>query len=208
MSSKIRAFMKNLYAPLLLAALALLWTPAQAERADRDKPMNIESDALRYDDLKQISTFTGRVALTKGTITMRGARLEVRQDTQGNQFGVLTAEPGKLAFFRQKRDAADEYIEGEAERVEYDSQTNSVKFLRKAELRRYRGATLNDEITGSLIVYDNKTEMFTVDGTPGPSGGGRVRAMLTPRPAASAPASPEAPATSLKSSTTLGGERK
>lgn len=218
MACKIRAFMNYLYAPLFIAVFALSWTPAQAERADRDKPMNIESDNLRYDDQKQISIFTGGVALAKGTIVMRGARLEVRQDTQGNQFGILTAEAGKLAFFRQKRDGVDEFMEGEAERIEYDSQADTVKFFRKADLRRYRGATLNDQITGNFVVYDNKTETFTVDGVAGPAGGGRVRAMLTPRPAASGasardaavPVRPAAsqPAPSLRSSTTLGGERK
>ena len=41
---------------------------ARAEKADRNKPMNVEADALRYDDLKQISVFTGHVVVTKGTI--------------------------------------------------------------------------------------------------------------------------------------------
>ena len=77
---------------------------AHAEKADSAKPMNIEADALRHDDLKQISVFTGNVVVTKGTIILRGAQLEVRQDAQGYQFGVMTAEPGKRAFFRQKRD--------------------------------------------------------------------------------------------------------
>ena len=31
--------------------------PVAAEKADRDKPMNAEADALRYDDLKQTSVF-------------------------------------------------------------------------------------------------------------------------------------------------------
>ena len=79
---------------------------AHAEKADSAKPMNIEADALRHDDLKQISVFTGNVVVTKGTIILRGAQLEVRQDAQGYQFGVMTAEPGKRAFFRQKRDTA------------------------------------------------------------------------------------------------------
>jgi lipopolysaccharide export system protein LptA len=205
--------MKHLYTPLLLAVLALSSPLAQAERADRDKPMNIESDALRYDDQKRLSTFTGKVLLNKGSIVMRGARLEVRQDAKGSQFGTLTAEPGKLAFFRQKRDAVDEFIEGEAERIEYDSQADTVRLFRSAELRRYRGTKLDDEISGSVIVYDNKTEMFTVDGVAGPSGGGsgRVRAVLAPRAASSAPAAPNAGpqiTPSLRSSTTLDGERK
>ena len=89
--------------PFLLACV-LLAGAAKAEKADRNKPMNIEADTLRYDDLKQTSVFTGRVVVTKGTMIIRGAQLDVRQDPDGNQFGVVKAEPGKLAFFRQKRD--------------------------------------------------------------------------------------------------------
>ena len=212
MISKIRAFMKNTYAPLLMIALAWLSTPALAERSDREKPMNIEADTLRHADQKQISTFTGKVVLTKGSIVMRGAVLETRQDPQGNQFGILTAEAGKRAYFRQKRDGLDEYIEGEAERIEYDGQADTVRFLRRAELRRYHGTTLGDEITGSLIVYDNKTDAFSVDGvanantsTNSAAKPGRVRAMLTPRPTEEA-----APANvpKLRSSPALSGDRK
>ena len=43
--------------------LALLCLPAQAEKADRDKPTNIESDKLQYDDAKQTTVFTGNVVL-------------------------------------------------------------------------------------------------------------------------------------------------
>jgi ABC-type multidrug transport system fused ATPase/permease subunit len=97
MISKIRAFMKHLYPALLTAALALAGACVHAERADRDKPLTIDADALRHDDQKQITLFTGRVTANKGTIAMRGARLEVRQDVQGNQFGILTADPGQRA---------------------------------------------------------------------------------------------------------------
>ncbi|WP_367066534.1 lipopolysaccharide transport periplasmic protein LptA [Oryzisolibacter sp. LB2S] len=192
---------------LLYGALALACLPAaHAEKADRGKPMNIEADALRHDELKQTSVFTGHVVMTKGTIVLRGAQLEVRQDPEGYQHGVVTAEPGKRAFFRQKRDtppgAPDEYVEGEGEVIEYDGRTDIVKLIRRAELRRYREATLADELTGALIVYNNITDVFTVDGqkaTPGGdrngASGGRVRAVLAPKeqpPAAPAPAEPPA----------------
>jgi len=191
---------------------------ASAEKADSTKPMNIEADALRHDDLKQISVFTGNVVVTKGTIILRGAQLEVRQDAQGYQFGVMTAEPGKRAFFRQKRDTApgapDEFVEGEGEVIDYDGRADIVKFIRRAELRRYMGGTLADQLNGDLIVYNNLTGIFTVDGNPANASaanpGGRVRAILAPRNAASAPAAPAAAASapSLRSSTVLGGERK
>src|SRR4051812_38463229 len=111
--------MKNLLAPFLAVLLSLnLSSTAFAEKADRNKPMNIESDALRYDDLNQTSVFTGRVVLTKGTIIIRGARVDVRQDAEGYQYGVVTAEPGKLAYYRQKREGVDQFMEGEGELIE------------------------------------------------------------------------------------------
>ena len=199
---------------LLTVALGLCAEVAWAEKADRNQPMNVEADALRYDELKQTSVFTGRVVLTKGTVLIRGARIEVRQDTQGHQFGVVTGEPGKLAFFRQKREGVDEFIEGESETIEYDSQADTVKFANQAQLRRFRGATLGDELTGAVILYNNSTNLFTVDGAVAKGGpGGRVRAMLTPKPdaAASTPVNATitpAGAPALRATTTLGGEKK
>ena len=235
LSSKIRAFMNipsfrlifpaqaghsrhRVFGFLVLALCALGGGVAMAEKADRNKPMNVEADALRYDDLKQSSVFTGRVVLSKGSIIIRGARLDVRQDPEGYQFGLVIAEPGKLAFFRQKREGVDEFIEGEGEVIEYDGRADTVKFIKRAQLRRYRGAVLNDEMTGGVILYDNTTDVFTIDGgvARGTTGapGGRVRAMLTPKPDASGTAPPP-PGTAaqqlaplLRPSTTLGGEKK
>ena len=163
--------------------------------------MNAEADALRYDDLKRSSVFTGNVVITKGSTVVRGARVEVSQDPKGYQLAVATAAPGKLAYYRTKRDGVDETIEGEGERIEYDSRTDVVKFSRRAVVRRYGGATLLDETTGAVITYDNTTDVFMVDGgaqnrsAANPSG--RIRAMLSPRSPVSAPAagpSPAAPA--------------
>ena len=180
-------------------ALALLAAPAGAEKADRSKPMNVEADSLRYDDLNQTSVFTGKVVVTKGTIVIRGGKVNVKQDPEGYQFGVVTAEPGKRAFFRQKRDGVEEFIEGESDTIEYDGRADRVKFIGRAEMRRLRGAAIADETSGSVITYDNSNDQFTVDGgsvagTPS-NPGGRVRATLAPRAAASAaPGSSEAAA--------------
>lgn len=172
---------------LSLVGFLLLGTGlAQAERADRDKPLNAEADSLRYDDARQTSVFTGNVVITKGTILIRGAQVEVRQDAQGNQFGVITGRPGS---FRQKREGVDETVEGQADRIEYESRTETVRFIGQAQLRRLRGARVNDEVTGSVITYNGSNDTFSVDGGGGsrtasnPSG--RVRAILTPVPGGS-----------------------
>ncbi len=221
----------NYFYSLLLASTLLTALPALAEKADRDKPMNAESDALRYDDLKQSSIFTGNVIITKGTILIRGTRVDVFQDAQGYQQAVVIAEPGKLAYYRSKRDGVDEVIEGEGERIEYDSQADNVKFIRQAVLRRYVGGKLADESNGDFIRYENTTDVFTVDGSPKPvrtasNPSGRVRALLAPRaapaaavgtagpsgPAVAAPAvrppASAVPSPSLRPSTTLDVDKK
>ena len=104
--------------------------------------------------------------------------------------------------------------------IEYDGKADNVKFITRAELRRYRGTTLNDEITGAVIVYNNLTDVFTVDGQrnrstnaagDAPTAGGRVRAVLAPKdpkPGAAAPApAPAVPSSGagLRPSNTLSG---
>ena len=178
--------------------------------------MNAEADSLRYDDVKQTSVFTGNVVITKGTMIIRADRVEVRQDNEGFQFGTATSAAGKRAFFRQKRDAGDEWIEGEAEIIVYDGKADNVTFNRNATMRRLRGATVADEAYGAQIVYDNTNDMFNVSGGAASGGAGtgnpsgRVRAVLSPRSAASAPSASTAPSGSatLRPSTTLGGEKK
>jgi lipopolysaccharide export system protein LptA len=68
--------MKKLFPALLL--LGALLPQAWAEKTDRSKPMNVDADLLRYDDVQQTTVFTGKVVVTKGSITIRGAKLEVR----------------------------------------------------------------------------------------------------------------------------------
>ena len=204
---------------LPLAACAALAMPAWAEKADRNKPMNLEADTMRVDDTKQLTIFHGNVVMTKGTILIRAAHIDVRQDADGYQFGAITGAPEQPAFFRQKREAVDEFIEVESEHIDYDGRADVVKFTGKAKLRRLRGAVLADEISGALIVYENLTDKFSVDGSSSakvgasaPAPGGRVRAMLTPKPeaAASVPAPAPAakvtsqPSPSLRATTTLG----
>ncbi len=201
----------SLRAWLIAASLALA-SPAWAERADRAKPMNAEADSLRYDDVKQTSVFTGNVVITKGSIVIRADRVEVRQDREGFQVGTASSTGGKRAFFRQKREGVDEWIEGEAESILYDGKADTVTFNRNAVMRRLRGNTVADETQGAQINYDNTTDVFNVSGGVSGTVGaapGRVRAVIGPRSEAPA-ASPPAPPSSAPSrpSQTLGGERK
>ncbi len=200
---------------LLLASVLVLATgsAAHAEKTDRDQPMHIEADSLVRDDAKLTSVFTGNVVITKGSIVLRGARVQVQEDGQGHQSGIVTAAPGQRAYFRQKRDtpkgAPEEFIEGEAETIDWDGRTELVKLKQRAELRRLRAGVLSDDISGALITYNNATDIFTVDGAPrkpgqtGAGGDQRVRATLAPKEKPAQPGAPTAETPALRASPEL-----
>ncbi len=183
---------------LLTLGMSILAAPAWAEKADRDKPMVIEADAMRHDESKLETQFTGQVVALKGTMVLRGARMVVQQDKNGQQVAQIWAAPNERVFFRQKREGVDEFTEGEGEMAIYDSQADKVTLVKRAEIRTLRGTVLADQITGEKIVFNNTTEVMTVD-RPEPGAQAtdprdqRVRAVLSPRNAASAAAPPVQP---------------
>ena len=195
--------------------LLLVAGAAHAERADRFKPLQVEADLPgKIDLLKQFVVFNGNVVVTKGTMTMRAARIEVHETPEGYHTAVAIGSAEKPATFRQKRDGVDEWIEGEAERLEYDGKSDTVRFVGRASVRRLRGATVADEISGNLITYDSIAEVFSVSGgapATAANPGGRVRAVLSPRensPAAAAAASAsDGSAPRLRQSPALGSAK-
>jgi lipopolysaccharide export system protein LptA len=170
----------------LAVAMGLSFGPVHAEKADRNQKMEVESDQPGKVDLQnQVVTFNGNVVVSKGSMLIKAQRIEVRESADGYQSATAIGAPGQLATFRQKRDGIEEYIEGEAERLDYDSKADTIRFTNKASVRRLRGKAVADEVTGALITYDNTAEIFTVSGgasaaTPS-NPTGRVRAVLTPK---------------------------
>lgn len=152
--------------------------PALAEKADRDKPVNLEADRVSVDDVKKQQIFEGNVQLSKGTLVIRAERIVVQQDDDGYQRGVAS---GGMPTFRQKREGLDEYIEGEAERIEHDAKAEKTEFFGHARVKSGL-----DEVRGQFISYDARSEQYVVtsgaNGTKAPSGSReRVRAVIQPR---------------------------
>lgn len=168
-----------------------------AERADRQQPMTIEADRSSTVDLAQrVVRFEGRVVLTQGSLRLTAERMEVSDLGSGHRRARAQGLPDQPATFRDKRDGLEEYIEGRALSIDYDSRQEQVRLEGKAVVRRLRGTQLADEVVGETITWDGAREFFSV--LPGASkegAGSRVRAVLTPPPAASspAPANPSTP---------------
>lgn len=196
---------------LLATLLVLPCGIALAERADRDKPVNLEADRITVDDVRKVHVLEGNVQLTQGTLLIRTERLTVTQDAEGFQKGVAQGGPGGLASFRQKREAKDEFVEGQSERIEHDGRAEKTEFFGKAYVKSGL-----DEVRGEYIAYDGKAENYVVTG--GNRGGApaaagtreRVRAVIQPknkgggRPATA----PAGDAPSLRSAPEIANPRK
>lgn len=160
-----------------------------AEQADRDKPLNYEAATGECDDLQQVCVLVGEVVLVKGTMRATGERVQIRKDPEGYQYGTIQGAPGKLATFRQKRDSTqpgiEEYVEGYAERIEYDEKADTVKMLTRARVRRLENGVERDELRGDSITYDQRNSKYFVSGGKGSGDAnnpdGRVRGTIGPR---------------------------
>jgi len=165
----------------LLALLAC--STAYAEKADRDKPVNIEADRVTVNEADKIQVFEGNVTLVQGTLVIRGDKIVVIQDVEGFQSGVVT---GNLAQFRVKREGKDEYIDGEAERIEHVAKTDMTKFFKRAHVKN--GA---DDVRGEYLEYDGRADNYLVTngpaGTVQPGRDNRVRVVIQPKKPQTAP---------------------
>lgn len=191
--------MKSPTIALTLACLLSVFPyAARAEKGDRDKPINVEADRVSIDDLKKIQIFEGNVLMIQGTLRMQTSKLVVTQDADGFQKGVATGGADGLARFRQKRDGKDEFIEGEAERIEHNTRDEKTEFFARAWVKSGQ-----DEVKGQYILYDALSEKYLVTNKLGEaksatgSEQARVRAIIQPR-SKTAPASDPTPPAHLR----------
>ncbi|HXS52002.1 MAG TPA: lipopolysaccharide transport periplasmic protein LptA [Usitatibacter sp.] len=158
----------------LLAAMFLTALPAPAEKADREKEIVVNADKLTADDAKKTSTFSGNVIVTQGTMRMTAATVTVKEDPQHHKYYVANGNP---VTFRQKLDNADEWVEGYAQRAEFDDRNDMLRLYDNARVKRDQ-----NEITGNFISYDMRRELAEVTGGPPGSAanGSRVKAVILP----------------------------
>lgn len=172
-----KILLKFIFASFCLIAMSS--TYVLAEKADRDKPIELESDTMTSDDSKNTSVYTGNVILTQGSLLIKADELTVREDNQGFQHSTSIGNP---TTFKQKREGKNEYIEGSAQRIEYDGRMDKVHLYSKASVKKGE-----DAVYGDYIMYDANAEFAKAmsGNTKNKAGetvpGGRTRAVIQPK---------------------------
>jgi lipopolysaccharide export system protein LptA len=137
---------------------------------------------------------SGNVSIVQGTLQIKADRVEVQELSSGQYRAVATGLPSQPASFRQKRDRVEEFIDGHADRVDYDGAAEKVRLVGNAQLKVLRAGAAADEATADTIVYDQRADTVIFEGnssvTPGLAAS-KARLVFVPRsglaPAASAP---------------------
>jgi lipopolysaccharide export system protein LptA len=164
--------MKRVWLAAMLSAACVAW----AEKADRDKPTQIEANRMSADDTRRMNIFEGNVVLTKGTILVHAERIVVRQDAEGYQSATATGNPVR---FRQRQDPKEgkdgAWVDGEAMRIEIDDRNSKIELFENARVNRD-----GDEVAGNYILVDQRSDFFSVSSGKG-SSGGRVRMLIQPK---------------------------
>lgn len=165
---------------LVLFALPLI---AYGEKADRDKPTQIEANRMTADDTRRVTTFEGEVVLTKGTLVVHADRIVVREDDEGFRHTTATGKPVR---FKQRMDLKQgekeaRWIDGEALRIVIDDRSQHIELFDNARVNRG-----GDEVAGNYIFVDQASEFYSVSS--GKQERGRVKAVIQPKAAPDAAA--------------------
>lgn len=151
--------------------LLLLAGTASALESDSEQPIYIDSDNAVYDEKAQISTYTGNVMATQGSIKIDGEQLVVYLK-DGNIIKLVST--GKPSHFRQLPAVGKEEMFGEGLTNEFYPEKNLLIFMKNASVWQGDAKQSSD-----YIQYDTKTSLLKA-GEPA-SDGKRVHSVIKPK---------------------------
>lgn len=180
-----KPFMMPLFRTCLLACLSLSFAGAcVALENDRNQPIEIRADQFSGDEVKQVATYSGNVAVSQGSLTITGNQLKLRVTPKGYREATISGGPAK---FRQKRDpnpknpGVTEWIRAEANAIVYSEENDTITLTGRAKLYRTENGQQKDSTQGERIVYDMRNARSVIDGGVVNGQRQRVTTIIAPR---------------------------
>lgn len=152
-------------------AMLMAFGSAQALESDPDQPINVDSNQAVYDEKSEVSTYTGNVVATQGTIRIDADQLVVYMK---NGDIIKLVATGKPSRFKQLPAVGKEEIHGEGLVNEFYPEKNLLIFKQNASVWQGDARQSSD-----LIEYDTKNSLLKA----GDSGGDgkRVHSVIKPK---------------------------
>ncbi len=133
----------------LMGILAVLMTPllAHALPTDQDQPVQLEADKATYNEKTGVTTYSGNVIITQGTIKIQADSLVINLDS--NRAIKDAYAKGRPATFQQKVSNEKGVAYGEGAQVSYDAKGSLITLTGNA-LLKHNGASFK----GNVLRYN------------------------------------------------------
>ncbi|MBT5229869.1 MAG: lipopolysaccharide transport periplasmic protein LptA [Methylococcales bacterium] len=156
----------------ILALTLFSWASGvSALSSDREQPIQVNADTVNIDESKDMSTYTGNVVVTQGSLRITGNVMKIYGVTTELSKIIVTGTP---VHFRQRPDGKKQDIRGEGRQLHYFSKTEEIHLLNKAKLWQS-----GNTIKSKKIIYDTKKAVMKAGTT---KGGNRGRVITTFQP--------------------------
>jgi len=133
---------------ITLFALSAFSSPLWALSSDKEKPVEVEADSFHLDDAKKLTTYSGNVIITQGSMEIMADKVSIYSVRGATDKVIATGNPVK---FKQQPDGQQDLIRGEAQRFKYLVSKNTLVLINKATLWQSGTTFSSDQIT-----YDSK----------------------------------------------------
>lgn len=134
-------------ATALILVLAVIGPPLLALPADRSQPIHLQADRASYNQRTGVSTYSGHVEVSQGSMYLAADKATVYFDAAGS-FQHMEAV-GNPAHFRYQPSADKPRIEGVGDKVDYNAEKALVTVIGHAHFTQGR-----DQFSGDRIEYD------------------------------------------------------
>jgi lipopolysaccharide export system protein LptA len=128
----LRALNRLAVQSLLLVGIGAATPSVLALPSDQRQPVTLEADRANYNERTGITSYSGNVIITQGTIRIQADQLVVNLDSN-RAIKDATAE-GHPARFQQQLNTDKGLAKGEGQKVFYDAQTGIVTLTGNALL--------------------------------------------------------------------------
>ena len=155
-----KLFKKIIRLGFVVASLCLM-PNSFALKEDRNKPIKLNADEAKLDDVSQEYVLIGNVKIVKGSLEVSGDRAVVIVDPEGYQQITVASKPGELADFKQRMDGPyNETVVGRGEFIFFDGKADTLIIKGQATAKKWVGVNWRDKLDANEIFYDLATEKF------------------------------------------------
>jgi lipopolysaccharide export system protein LptA len=163
----------NSITKIISVCTLLLNNAAMALESDSDQPVYIDSDKAVYDEKKDISTYSGNVHASQGSIKIDGDQLVVYMKNGNIEHLVSTGNP---SHFRQLPEVGKEEMFGEGLINEFYPDKNLLIFKKNASV--WQG---DAKQSSEYIEYDTKLSLLKAGEHSESGDGKRVHSVIKPK---------------------------